>query len=121
MPDLQTETLQRLDFTVEGINLIVYLSDIATRITVRQGAVERDAVIYQHASERLGLDQDHLSYIGLPTDEEANRRIVRAARSTAELLLSQAQALGLSLRVRKSLGNIRQMRPPLAPELSAAS
>lgn len=67
----QAETIQRFDLSVEGRNLIVYVSDIAVRITERSSPIERDLVIVQGGGV-LGTDAQ-VSFIGT-SDSDANQR-----------------------------------------------
>lgn len=80
----QAETIQRFDLSVEGRNLIVYVSDIAVRITERSSPIERDLVIVQGGGA-LGTDAQ-VSFIGT-SDSDANLRSA-AARSAARTVLT---------------------------------
>lgn len=79
------ETIQRFDLSVEGRNLIVYVSDIAVRITERSSPIERDLVIVQGGGA-LGTDAQ-VSFIGT-SDSDANQRSAAAARSAARTVLT---------------------------------
>lgn len=78
------ELTKRYDASLHGLNVVIYVSDLAVRFSLRDAPVEREVAIAQ-GSGSLGVGAT-LSFIGT-ADHEQNVRIANAVRAAAKLLL----------------------------------
>lgn len=101
------EHTKRFDLNIRGLNVIVYVSDLAVRITLRKSPSEQDVVIVQGGRDGLGVNST-LSFIGT-ADHDANIAVAEAARAAAAFVLREP---GFSPKEVRYLRAVEQMRNP---------